>query len=252
MNLYRDQLPLEIALEFPEEKKDSYPLFIVMHGFCGNKEEALIEGMARMMREEGFATLRPDLYGHGKSGGVFKELTVLKWINDALFLIDYARSRKQFSHICLGGHSLGGLTAVMAAAMEKDRIAGVLGLSPALSMPERARKGILMGRTFDPDRVPEEFVIWERVLSGNYVRVAQTIYPEQYLKAYAGPLLFVHGDQDEIVPLESSRNMLQHRKRGELTIVPGANHDFEEHLPQAVEAARTWVKNMAPHPRALL
>lgn len=248
MNLYRDQLPLEIELEFPEEKKDSYPLFIVMHGFCGNKEEALIDGMARMMREEGFATLRPDMYGHGKSGGEFRELTVLKWISDALFLIDYARSQKQFSRIYLGGHSLGGLTAVMAAAMEKDRIAGVLGLAPALSMPERARKGILMGRTFDPDRVPEEFVIWERILSGNYVRVAQTIYPEQYLKAYAGPLLFVHGDQDEIVPLESSRNMLQHCKEGELAVVAGANHDFEEHLPQAVEAARPWVRIMASHP----
>lgn len=242
MNLYRDQLPLEIALEFPEEKKDSYPLFIVMHGFCGNKEEALIDGMARMMREEGFATLRPDMYGHGKSGGAFRELTVLKWINDALYLIDYVRSQKQFSRIYLGGHSLGGLTAVMAAAMEKDRIAGVLGLAPALSTPERARKGILMGGSFNPDRVPEEFVIWERVLSGNYVRVAQTIYPEQYLKAYAGPLLFVHGDQDEIVPLESSRNMLQHCKEGALALVPGANHDFEEHLAQAVEAARPWVQ----------
>ena len=244
MILYRDQIPLDISLEFPKEKKESYPLFILMHGFCGNKEEALISGMARMMREEGFATLRPDLYGHGKSGGDFRELTVFKWISDALFLIDYARSREEFSRLYLGGHSLGGLTAVMAAAMEKDRVAGVLGLAPALSMPERARKGILMGGRFDPDRVPEKFIIWERVLSGNYVRVAQSLYPEQYLKAFSGPLLFVHGEEDEIVPLESSRSMLQHCEKGELAVVPGANHDFEQHLAEAVAAARPWVKKL--------
>ena len=245
MLLYNDQIPLDVLLEMPPEGKTPCPLFIVMHGFCGNKEEALIQEMARMMREEGFATLRPDMYGHGKSGGDFRELTVHKWIADAMCLIDYAKSQHRFSRIYLCGHSLGGLTAVLCAAMERDYVAGVLGLAPALSMPDRARKGILMGKTFDPARVPEEFFIWERVLGGNYVRVAQTIYPEQYLETYAGPVFFLHGDKDEIVPLESSRTMLQHSKKPQLAVVSGANHEFEQHLTEAVEAARPWVQMQA-------
>lgn len=245
MVVYDDQVSIELLLELPTEEKNTYPLFIVMHGFCGNKEEALIERMASMMREEGFATLRPDLYGHGKSEGEFRELTVYKWVSNAMRLIDYARKKNQFSRIYLCGHSLGGLVALMTAAMEKDRIAGILGLAPALSMPERARKGILMGTCFDPARVPEEFVIWDRVLSGNYVRAAQSVYPEQYLRDYPGPVLLVHGDADAIVPLEASRTMMEYASRADLAVIPGAGHEFEGQLPEAVEAARAWVKKQA-------
>ena len=242
MLLYDDHIPLDCLLELPAENKESFPLFILMHGFCGNKKEPLIEEMAHMLRAEGFATLRPDMYAHGESGGYFKELTVYKWISNAMCLVDYAAGQKQFSRIYLCGHSLGGLTALMAAAMEKDRIAGVIGLAPALSMPERARKGILMGTHFDPARVPESFMLWNRELGGNYVRIAQTIYPRQYLEDYTGPLLFVHGDADEIVPPDSSRTMVQYGKNAELSMIPGAGHDFEGRSQEAVAAARLWVK----------
>ena len=92
---------------------------------------------------------------------------------------------------------------MLAGAMKQDVIKGLIPLSPAWMIPEGARKGTLLGQNFDPDHIPDILPAWgDRGLNGNYVRVAQTIHVEDAIDRYAGPVLIVHGDQDEAVPVE--------------------------------------------------
>lgn len=241
MTIYDGGIPLNLKLEIPDDGQEKHPLILVIHGFTGNMEEEHLTAMARMMNELGFAVLRADLYGHGTSGGSFRDHTIWKWISNIMALIDYARGLDQFTEIWLCGHSQGGLAVMLTAAMERDRIRGVIALAPAVTIPERARQGVAFGMSFDPDRIPEVFEHEEGPLSGNYVRVAQTIRAEDAAAKFDGPILFVHGDADETIPVEASVRMAKLYKNAELVIIPGDLHCYDYHLDKAVAAVKEWL-----------
>ena len=136
----------------------------------------------------------------------------------------------------------GGMT-LLAGAMKRDVIRGLLVLSPAWMIPEAARKGTLLGEHFDPDHVPDELPAWGgRTLRGNYVRVAQTIRVEDAIDRYTGPVLIVHGDQDGAVPVEYGIRAAERYQNAALALSPGDGHCYEYHLDQAVDAVISWMR----------
>ena len=189
MFILDDGIKLDCKVDKPANIGDKMPLAIVIHGFTGNKEEKHIVAVSKTLNKIGFATLRVDMYGHGSSEGSFYNHTLFKWLANAITVIDYARNLEWVSDLYLCGHSQGGLTVMLAAAMKHDVIKGIIPMSPAIMIPEQARKGIILGTTFDPFRIPERISSldhrWE--LSGNYIRVAQMIHVEDAYKGYDGP-----------------------------------------------------------------
>ena len=68
---------------------------------------------------------------------------------------------------------------MLTAALKRDQIRALVALSPACMIPEGARKGELLGRHFDPEHIPDVLEFGEGLtLSGNYLRVAQSIRVE--------------------------------------------------------------------------
>ena len=98
------------------------------------------------MREAGFATLRFDLYGHGESGGEFRNHTLYKWISNTLAVLDYARSLNFVTDIYLSGHSQGGLVATLVSGMYPDLIKGLILRAPAFMIPPLCPTGQPAGR----------------------------------------------------------------------------------------------------------
>ena len=238
-----DGVRLNARLELPAEHIDRCPLVIVIHGFTGHMEERHILAVSQAIREAGCATLRVDMYGHGHSDGDFSRHTLFKWLSNALTVIDYARSLEFVTELYLCGHSQGGLTVMLAGAMKHDIIKGLISLSPAWMIPEGARKGTLLGQDFDPDHIPDVLPAWgDRGLSGNYVRVAQTIRVEDAIDRYTGPVLIVHGDQDEAVPVEYGVRAAERYKDCKLVLIPGDTHCYDYHLDQVLDAVREWMR----------
>ena len=241
MVIHDDGIALSAVLEEPEGG-GPFPLAILLHGFTSTKDRPHTILAASAMREAGFATLRFDLYGHGESGGEFRKHTLYKWISNTLAVIDYARERG-YTDLFLSGHSQGGLVAALAAGMEPDRIAGLVLRAPAFLIPPGAREGSLLGYSFDPDRIPDSIpVIKGLELDGNYIRVAQTIHAEEAADRYKGPVLILHGDEDDTVPPEDSRRMAQRYQRCELAVMAGETHHFDRHPEQMREIIREWMK----------
>lgn len=243
MTITEDGLRLNATLDMPVDTGEKCPLVIVIHGFTGHSEERHIVAVSEALNEIGFATLRVDMYGHGKSDGEFRRHTLYKWLTNALTVIDYGRSLDFVTDVYLCGHSQGGLMVMLAAALKHDVIKGLIPMSPACMIPELARKGELLGLSFDPDRIPEVLDAWDgRKLDGNYARVAQTIDVEKAIARYDGPVLIVHGDADEAVPVEYGIRAAKAYKNAELVLIPGDDHCYGRHLDMAVSAVREWMR----------
>ena len=199
--------------------------------------------VSKTLNEIGFAVLRTDMYGHGGSDGEFRNHTLFKWLTNALTVIDYARSLPFVTDLYLCGHSQGGLTVMLAGAMKQDVIRAIIPMSPAIMIPELARKGSLLGLSFDPEQIPDELAAWDgRILSGNYARVAQTIRVEDAIDRFMKPVLLIHGDQDEAVPYFYSQEAAKRYRDAELVTIPGDTHCYNYHLDLVLDAVQKFMK----------
>ena len=222
-------------------EKQKRPLAILLHGFTSAKDRPHNILAAAAMRGAGFDTLRFDLYGHGESGGEFRKHTLFKWISNTLAVIDYARALG-YTELVLSGHSQGGLVAALTAGMEADRVRGLVLRAPAFMIPQGARDGCLLGRPFDSEHIPDTFpVIKGLELDGNYIRTAQAIRVEDAAERFKKPVLILHGDEDDTVPLAVSREMAVRYENCELAVMAGETHHFDRCPDQMRDIIRNWL-----------
>ena len=246
MTIYDDGIPLAADLETPEGAGGLCPLVILLHGFSSARDRIHTLQTAAAMRAEGFATLRFDLYGHGESGGEFGKHTLYKWISNTMAVIGHARNLG-YTDLYLSGHSQGGLVAALVAGMEPDRIRGLVLRAPAFMIPRCAREGNLLGFRFDPDHVPDSVpVIKGLTLDGNYIREAQAIRAEETAARFKGPVLILHGDEDDTVPLEDSRRMAALYADCELAVIHGETHHYDRHPEEMQALIRAFCRKIKP------
>ena len=240
-----DGIRLSAVLEKPEKEGET-PLCVFLHGFGSDKNSPHQVAAAAAMRECGFATLRFDLYGHGASGGFFRDHTLFKWITNTLAVIDFARKELGFRDIWLSGHSQGGLVAAVAAGMEADRIRGLILRAPAFMLPDWARLGNKTGLPFDPARVPETVKIFDgRELGGNYIRVAQALSPDETIRRFTGPVLIIQGEDDDVVRADVSRKAAETYADCELVLIKGEGHHFDRHRDEMISVIKNWTVKKA-------
>ena len=236
-----DGIKLHAKLDMPEGK-EKCPLCIVIHGFTGHMEERHIIAVQEALNEIGIASLRVEMYGHGQSDGEFRDHTLYKWVTNALAVVDHVKTLDFVTDLYITGHSQGGLLTMLIAGMCPDSFKAVLPLSPAWMIPEAARAGQVLGTPFDPMHIPEMLSFGDRELRGNYVRVAQTIHPEEEIARYRGPVLIVHGDKDEAVPYEYAVKAAELYADAQLVTIPGDTHCYDYHLEMVTEAVKEFLK----------
>lgn len=236
-----DGIALSAVLEKPEAGR--CPLVVHLHGFSSNKDKPHNVAACEAMREAGCATLRIDLYGHGESGGLFRDHTLYKWISNTLTALDWARRQAFVSSVFLSGHSQGGLVAALVAGMAPDLVRGVILRAPAFIIPVCAREGQMLGRSFDTAQIPDEIPLFNGLtLGGHFVRVAQTVHAEEAVDRFPGPALLIHGDEDDTVPLADSQAAAARYRRGEIVVIHGETHHFNQHPEQMKAAIRAWLE----------
>ena len=234
-----DGIRLHSKLDKPEGR-DKCPLCILIHGFSGNMEETHIVAAQKAMNEAGVAVLRVDMYGHGKSDGEFKNHTIYKWVTNALDVVKYAQSLDFVTDLYLSGHSQGGFLTVLIGGMYPEAFKAIIPISPALCIPDDARRGSMLGNDFDPKHIPEKISnpYWE--LLGNYARVAQTIHVEDEIARYEDQVLLIHGDADEAVPYSYSVKAQKLYKNAKLVTIEGDDHCFTKHMDKLTEAIKDF------------
>lgn len=234
-----DGTRLHAKLDRPEGAEKG-PLCILIHGFTGHMEEDHIKAAQKAMNNAGVSVLRVEMYGHGGSGGEFKDHTLYKWVTNALAAVKYAKSLDFVTDLYLSGHSQGGLLTMLVGGMCPDDFKALLPLSPAWMIPEIAREGNVLGTSFDPKHIPDMITSGSWELSGDYIRVAQTIHVEDEIERFEGPVLIIHGDADETVPFSYAEKAAKLYKNAELVPIHGDDHCFTKHLNEMADAVRAF------------
>ena len=225
------------------EGKDKSPLCILIHGFTGHMEEDHIIAAQQAMNRAGVSVLRAEMYGHGGSDGEFKNHTLYKWVTNALSVVKYAKSLDFVTDLYLCGHSQGGLLTMLIGGMCADDFKAIIPLSPAWMIPEVAREGSILGTSFDPKHIPEKINSGDWELSGDYIRVAQTIHVEDEIARYEGPVLIIHGDEDEAVPYSDGEKAAKLYKNAKLVTIHGDDHCYTRHLNEVADALQSFFEN---------
>ena len=237
-----DGIRLHAKLEFPEVTTDQFPLMIIVHGFTGHMEENHIIAAANVATELGMAALRVEMYGHGKSDGRFEDHNLLKWLDELLAVVDYAAALPFVTDLYLCGHSQGGLATILVGAMKRDVLKAIIPLAPAIVIRDGARTGSMLGCSFNPEDIPAQVEFPDgKVLGGNYLRVAQLLPVEEAIRKFKKPVLLVHADTDESVPVFYSKKAASLYENATLRIITNDDHCFNNKLDEMVAAMKDFL-----------
>lgn len=245
IDLNADGVILKGILDLPddfEEKK--HPLVLILHGFTGSKDEKHIEAVAHASVEEGYIALRYDQYGHGESGGEFKDHNVMIWLYEAMKVIEIVSKYDYVSDIVVAGHSQGGLNTILVGGMMHDLVKAIIPMAAAANIIDYAKKDNMFGIDFKDKEWPEYVTFGPRSLSLNYLRTAKMINMDVAVSQFDKPVLLIHGTGDQTVPYSYSEELNKQYKNSKLVSLDGDNHGFNLHLDEAVNAFKEFLREI--------
>ena len=243
IRLKADGLELVGELHVPSGDQ-IHPALCICHGIPAVPPDPTNRGytlLAQQFCHAGFTTLIFNFRGTGMSEG---NLDILGWTRDLQAAIDFLYNLKEVdkTHFCLLGFSGGAAVSVYTAAQNFRVSAVVTCACPAdfhsLSQKETPLDTIQrfrqIGAIRDKD-FPPSIEDWQKGF--------ETITPINWIdKISPRPLLLVHGDADELIPLEHAQKL--YRKAGEpkeLEIIPGAKHRMRLEKA-AMDFVLVWLK----------
>ncbi|MCX7911892.1 MAG: alpha/beta fold hydrolase [Dehalococcoidales bacterium] len=240
-----DNIPIvgELHVPRPEGK---YPTVCLCHGIPSGEPPSPDDGgypdLAARLCEQGFAAYWFNFRGAGGSGG---NLDLAGWVRDLKASINYLCRQDVFDGktLWLIGFSAGAAVSIYTAAGD-GRVSGVIACAcPAEIFPPNPEQswqafadhlrniGAIRDAGFPPS--VEEWGESFRKLS-----------PIEFVSQLAPrPLLLIHGDRDDIVPVTHARRLYE--KAGnpkELIIVEGAGHRLRRER-RVLQHISTWLKD---------
>ncbi len=213
-----DKLQL-FASEF-KLSNESNKWIILVHGYTS--EQSSIYDIARHYSDKGYNVLTPDLRAHGLSEGKY---VGMGWLdkNDLLLWIDYLLKNYRNSEIILHGVSMGAATVMMASGENLPtnvklivEDCGYTSVWDIFSFELKLRFNL---STF-PVLNAASFIT--NVRTGYNYNEASSI---DQIKKSVTPILFIHGNADEFVPVNMAYKLYDNANiNKELIIVDGAGH----------------------------
>jgi putative redox protein len=224
----RQEEKLAGTLHLPDEPKGGGVVF--GHCFTCSRHTQIIRHICSDLAAAGFVALRFDFSGNGQSEGDFAASTYSKQIAEVQKSVDLIVDQGA-DWIGLAGHSMGAVIAILTAA-RMNRVKAVCALAGRLS-------GLNATHFFNKDQLKElhdtgrvSFSSRGRPLqlSTAFFADAEQFNLPETLKTLKSPLLVVHGDHDEIVPVKDAYLAQELNPiNSKLAIIPDADHMFSNH-----------------------
>jgi alpha-beta hydrolase superfamily lysophospholipase len=238
---------------------------IVAHGY--GEHSGRYAHVLDRLAADGAAVYAPDHLGHGRSAG---ERVRIDDVEDVVDDLDQVRRVARGEHpdlpVVLLGHSMGGLLATRYVQRFPDVLAGLVltgpvsGGSPGIfglleydPIPEVPIDPAVLSR--DP-AVGEAYADDPLVWHGPFKRPTLEAFVASVEEIANGPgfgtlpVLWVHGEEDQLVPLDSTRPVMEKMGGSDVTtrIEPGARHEVlnETNNDEILDDVVAFVRRVAP------
>jgi alpha-beta hydrolase superfamily lysophospholipase len=215
---------------------------VLSHGY--GEHVGRYEHVAAVLVEREAVVYGPDHLGHGESDGERVLIDDFEHVVDDLHaVIGRAREDHPALPVVLVSHSMGGLIATRYAQRHGDELAGLVisappvGFAPVfadlLAAPELANDPIDVAVLSRDASVGEAYANDPLVWHGTWKRPTVEAFLRANEAVDAGPgfgdlpVLYIHGEADELVPMALTQPAVQRLAGGDFTehIVPQARHE---------------------------
>lgn len=236
------------------DARPPYPCVVFLHGYTDNRigEHRLLVKAARELCRSGIACLRFDFRGSGESEGDFADVTLDSELSDARAAIAFLSDFKGIDTYRIGVVGMGFGGSVAACLSADNEINSLVLWSPSAFIDflvERAGGVVKDPYAWLPENYREAVEKRGRVDIGGFVRgkgffeSISNLDPMREIARYAGPVLLVHGSEDQVMMPVNSELMYDCVKgRRRLVIIDNADHAFSSIRweQQLIDATRTW------------
>ncbi|MBX9461131.1 MAG: S9 family peptidase [Brevundimonas sp.] len=207
------------------------PLVVMPHGGPESRDNLTYDQWAQFLATRGYQVFQPNFRGSSGMGRAFAEAGHRQWgarmqgdVTDGVEHL-MAQGLADRGQVCVMGASYGGYAALQSGATESDLyrcVISIAGPSDLLGMLrwERSEAGA------DSDR----YDYWVKSIGdprADRERI-EAISPLRQTANWRPPVLLIHGDADEVVPVDQSRDMDRALTRAgkdvRLVVLEGAGH----------------------------
>ena len=224
---------------------DSDKLIIMSHGFTGDRHEwGKFDQIAEAFHKMDYNVLNFDFSGSGESDD--DSLTVAKEVDDMKSVIKYARDNN-YENITLFGLSLGGLISFSCYDEDIKAIVGMAPVTNKVTTNYRHEK-------FTPEQI-KEFnetgqLVYKRdkgfrkeiTIDRQMLLDREEVNPKLLLRNIKCPVLIIHGDEDDRVPLKDSENAIKVlANKAELYVIKGEGHGFLDNIDTVINKTINWL-----------
>jgi dipeptidyl aminopeptidase/acylaminoacyl peptidase len=211
----RDGVEITGYLTLPPNAGDGpHPLIIMPHGGPELRDIFVYDRDTHFLATRGYAVFRPNFRGSSGYGRAFAEAGYGEWggrmqddVTDAVaHLIEAGVA--EAGRVCIMGGSYGGYAALAGAAFTQDRYQCAISIAGVSDLSDQVRH---VSRVGDED---ERAYIRRSIGDPRTDRARmEARSPALFATQIRVPVLLLHGDQDDIVPVEHSRKMARALRR---------------------------------------
>jgi len=228
---------------------------LLLHGFKGYKDYGLFPQLAEALADAGLIAHRFNFSHSGMTNRIetfgrpdlFERDTWGKQQQDVAAVLDGIDDKRITGGgggggrpVVLFGHSRGGLTALLAAASHRDRLAGVISAAapadPVRLSHEQREQIRKQRRLLSPSgRTGQDLYVglpWLEEVEADPDR----FNPRRAIGELSIPVLLLHASDDDTVPVDDAKRLYDASDgHAELTVFDGGNHVFNAPNPLPLE-----------------
>jgi len=203
---------------------------LICHGLGSHKNHVPHDIFQKRISELGLAVLNIDLLGHGESDGEYDDLTLTETIDDIICAKNELHN-SGYKDVGFIGHSFGGVGGIMAAETEQFKFLVLISPPTYYDISEIVSSGIYVLKEL---RDHNKKIKDKKKASINVKFFRDYGSHDSYAAAEKinAPVLIIHGDNDDIVPLEKSKVLRKKIKGSKIKIFKGADHHYTHPVVQ--------------------